>query len=99
MAKKNDNQIEFVDWHSDGKKPPGGGYRVNGVFVYKAEMQTAAQVAYTLQCSTTHVYELIDEGELEGAVDISPSRARRACYRIPKARVLDFIETRTEGAR
>ncbi len=92
-------QFEFVGWAGERRRPPGGGHLLNGFFIYKTESQTLAQVAYTLNCSVSTVMRHIEEGSILGAVDISTDKASKACYRVPRQSVIDFIEERMEGAK
>jgi hypothetical protein len=92
------SQIEFVDLRRHGRRPPGSGEVIDGFFVFNATPQTLAHVAYTLQCSVTTVMRHIEEGEFLGAIDISQDKSKRACYRVPREDVLEFIQNRREGA-
>jgi len=84
-------QLEFLDINRGTRRPPGGGQVTDGFFVYHSEAQRVDQVSYTLGCTTEHVYHLIDAGELDAA-DISADTSSRACYRIPRQAVLDYIK-------
>ena len=72
---------------------------MGGFFVFNNHSQRADQVAYTLGCATEHIYHQIDEGEFPNATDISSDTAARACYRIPREDVLDYLDNRKLGAK
>lgn len=91
-------QLEFMDISRDRVRPPGGGQVIDGSFIYNTLPQRVDQVAYTLGCTIGHVYHLIQEGHFPSAYDISSDGAARACYRIPRQDVLDFLANRKEGA-
>lgn len=91
-------QLEFLDFSSDRTRPPGGGQRINGFFIFNADAQRVDQVAYTISSTTRHVYHLIQTGEFPNAVDISSDAADRACYRVPRSDVIEFLNNRKEGS-
>lgn len=84
-------QLEFVDIARDRARPPGGGAVQDGFFVFTNLAQRVDQVAYTLGCTVEHVYHLIAEGAFPFASDISTVGATRACYRIPRSDLVDYI--------
>ena len=91
-------QLEFIDVSRGKTRPAGNGEVIEGYFVYHLHSQRVDQVAYTLGCTTAHIYQLIQSGEFANATDISTDSAARACYRIPRDDVMEFIENRREGA-
>lgn len=92
-------QLEFLDLKRGDRRPAGGGQIVNGFFVFNNHSQRADQVAYTLGCTSELIYKQIDEGEFPNATDISSDTAARACYRIPREDVLDYLSHRKLGAK
>ena len=90
-------QLEFLDIHRGQRRPAGGGEVIGGFFVYLANAQRVDQVAYTLCCTTEHIYHHIQQGEFPDAIDIGSTSARTATYRIPRCDVLDYLNLRKEG--
>jgi len=82
---------------NDDPRPAGSGQMVDGFFIYNMPTQRVDQVAYTISSTVQHVYHHIQEGAFPNAVDISVDGAARACYRIPRQDVVDFLESRKEG--
>jgi len=56
-----------------------------------------SQVAGFMHCSGQHVIDLIQTLDLS-ATNVGLSESGRATYRIPRAGLIHFINTRTEGA-
>ena len=93
------SQLEFLDIRRAASRPAGGGEVVDGFFVFTSHSQRVDQVAYTLGCTPEHIYHQIEQGEFPNATDISSDTAARACYRIPRADVLAYLDCRKVGAR
>jgi len=91
-------QLELPDIFRDTTRPAGSINLICGFRVYYVHSQRVDQVAYTLGCTVEHIYHHIQEGGFPNVVDISTDRAVRASYRIPRTDVIEFLETRKEGA-
>jgi hypothetical protein len=94
----NTAQLEFVDISRDRTRPPGGGQVISGFWVYNAHAQTAGQVGYTLNTTSQHIIDQIEEGKFPNAINVGSDYARKRTYRIPRQDVIDYINDRKEGA-
>lgn len=90
-------QLEFVDISRDRTRPPGGGQVICGFFVYNVDAQTVGQVGYTLNTTSQHIIDQIEEGQFPNAINVGSDMARKRHYRIPRTDVLDYIDSRKEG--
>ena len=61
--------------------PPGGSFSV-------------IVLARALQVTRNHVINLIDTGEIKCAVDLRGPGASRSTIRVPRAAVIEFLESR-----
>lgn len=93
------DQLEFVDISRDRTRPPGGGQVLDGYWIYNAIAQTVGQVGYTLNTTSQHIIDLIEEGDFPNAINVGSEYAKRRHYRVPRADVLTYIHKRKEGTR
>jgi hypothetical protein len=91
-------QMEFIDISRDRTRPPGGGQRIDGFWVYHIDAQTVGQVGYTLNTTSQHIIDQIEEGHFPHAINVGSDSARKRHYRIPRQDVLDYIACRKEGS-
>lgn len=96
---RDNNQLEMIDLRRDRARPAGGGRVVDGLFIYHALAQRVDQVAYTISSTAELLYKEIPEGIFPNAIDISSTKSKRPCYRIPREDVLDYIARRKVGAQ
>ena len=92
-----DNKVKFSDIVREQSRPAGQGEKIDGFFIFSVIAQRADQVAYTLGCTTDHIYHLIEEGEFMNVRDIKTNMAKRSCWRIPRDDVLAFLDSRGVG--
>lgn len=55
------------------------------------------EVMEWLACGRSHIVRLIDDGSFPNARDIRRTGTAHACWRIPRADVLAFMEKRNSG--
>jgi hypothetical protein len=89
------NQLDFVCLKRDKlmPRPSGPTSHVDGFEVYAMASQQVKHVAWTVQTTPEHIYNLILEGAFPNAIDVRSVGAQVACYRIPRADVLEFLKT------
>lgn len=52
------------------------------------------QLAKEWHCTTQHIFNLIEEGQLPGAVDLRGKAATKTMIRVPRASVVEFLNRR-----
>ena len=92
------SQLEFIDISRARTRPPGGGQVINGFWVYNINAQSVGQVGYTLNTTSQHIIDQIEEGQFPNAINVGSDSARKRHYRISRQDVIDYINDRREGA-
>jgi hypothetical protein len=94
----NTAQLEFITFSKGRTRPPGATEFISGFEVYVASAQTVGQVGYTLNTTSQHIIDQIEEGQFPNAINVGSDYARKRHYRIPRQDVIDYINDRKEGA-
>ena len=76
---------------------PRNGQILDGFFVFNALMQRVDQVAFTFNCSTEHIYHLIQADEFDQVIDIRHDTSKRPEWRIPRKDIIDSINSRRKS--